>query len=53
LRTLFDITKALVSKVGHESLSAISGRLSKLIRHAHALLTLRNDAGLLDMYAPR
>ena len=53
LRTLFDITNALVSKVERDELfSAISGQLSKVIRHDYALLTLRNtETGLLDVYA--
>ena len=53
LRTLFDITNALVSKVERDELfSAISGQLSNVIRHDYALLTLRNtETGLLDVYA--
>ena len=52
LRTLFDITNALVSKIGRDDLfSAISGQLSKIIRHDHAMLTLCNDDGGLDVYA--
>ena len=43
LRTLFDITDALVSKLDRDELfSAISDQLSKLIRHDYALLTLCN-----------
>jgi formate hydrogenlyase transcriptional activator len=52
LRTLFDITDALVSKLDRDELfSAISGQLSKVIRHDSALLTLCNDTGSLDAYA--
>ena len=52
LRTLFDITDALVSKLDQDDLfSAISDELSKLIRHDYALLTLCNQTGGLDVYA--
>src|SRR5271166_4193291 len=52
LRTLFDITNALVSKLGRdELLSAISEQLSKIIRHDYAMLTLRNETGGLDLFA--
>jgi len=52
LRTLFDITDALVSKLDRDELfSAISGQLSKVIRHDCALLTLCNEKGGLDVYA--
>src|SRR5262249_7735361 len=52
LRMLFDITDALASKLDRDELfSAISNQLSKLIRHDYALLTLRNEAGALDLYA--
>ncbi|MGA7412435.1 MAG: sigma 54-interacting transcriptional regulator, partial [Bryobacteraceae bacterium] len=52
LRTLFDITDALVSKLDRDELfSAISGQLSKIIHHDHAMLTLCNDDGGLDVYA--
>jgi len=53
LRTLFDITNALVSKLSPDDLfSAISEQLSKIVRHDHAVLTLRNEgSGLLDVYA--
>ncbi len=52
LRTLFDITNALVSKLGRDDLfSAISGQLSKVIQHDYAMLTLRHDDGHLDVYA--
>ena len=43
LRTLFDITDALVSKLDRDELfSAISDQLSKVIRHDCAMLTLCN-----------
>jgi formate hydrogenlyase transcriptional activator len=53
LRTLFDITNALVSKLAADELfSAISDQLSKVIRHDHAVLTLCNEkTGVLDVYA--
>jgi formate hydrogenlyase transcriptional activator len=52
LRTLFAITDALVSKLERDELfSAISGQLSKLIRHDYALLTLCNQTAGLDVYA--
>jgi formate hydrogenlyase transcriptional activator len=52
LRTLFDITNALVSNLGRDELfSAISDQLSKVIRHDYAILTLCNDSGSLDPYA--
>ena len=52
LRTLFDITDALVSKLDRDELfSAISGQLSKIIRHDCALLTLCNENGSLDINA--
>ena len=53
LRTLFDITNALVSKLSPDELfSAISDQLSKVIRHDHAVLTLCNEeTGILDVYA--
>jgi len=42
LRTLFDITNALVSKLSPDELfPAISDQLSKVIDHDHAVLTLR------------
>src|SRR5579863_6173130 len=44
LRTLFNITNALVSKLAAGDLfSAISAQLSNVIRHDHAVLTLRNE----------
>jgi formate hydrogenlyase transcriptional activator len=52
LRTLFDITDALVSKLDRDELfSAISDQLSKVIRHDSALLTICNETGSLDVYA--
>jgi formate hydrogenlyase transcriptional activator len=52
LRTLFDITDALVSKLDRDDLfSAISAQLSKLIRHDYALLTLCKQTGGLDVHA--
>ena len=52
LRTLFDITDALVSKLDRDELfSAISDQLSKIVQHDCALLTLRNETGCLDVYA--
>ena len=53
LRTLFDITNALISKLSPDELfSAISEQLSKVIAHHHAVLTLRDEAtGELDVYA--
>jgi transcriptional regulator with GAF, ATPase, and Fis domain len=53
LRTLFDITNALVSKLSPDELfSAISDQLSKIICHEHAVLTLCNDqTGSLDVFA--
>ena len=53
LRTLFDITNALVSKLSPDELfPAISDQLSKVVGHDHAVLTLRNEeTGILDVYA--
>ncbi len=52
LRTLFDITDALVGRLDRDELfSAISDQLSKVIRHESALLTLCNESGSLDVYA--
>ena len=52
LRTLFEITDALVSKLDRDDLfSAISDQLSKLIRYDYALLTLRNSDGGLDVHS--
>src|SRR5580704_18167286 len=53
LRTLFDITNALVSKLAPDELfSAVSDQLSKVMRHDHAVITLCNEeTGVLDVYA--
>lgn len=52
LRTLFDISNALVSKLAPDDLfSAISEQLSNIIGHDYAVLTLRNESGRLDLYA--
>ena len=52
LRTLFDITNALVSKLGRDELfSAISEQISNIIRHDYALLTLCTRTGGLDVFA--
>jgi len=53
LRTLFDITNALVSKLSPDELfSAISDQLSKVVRHDHAVITLCNEeSSALDVYA--
>jgi len=53
LRTLFEITNALVSKLSPDELfPAISGQLSKVVGHDHAVLTLRNEEnGILEVYA--
>jgi len=53
LRTLFDITNALVSKLSADDLfAAISEQLSKVIRHDFAALMLRNEGTSgLDVFA--
>jgi formate hydrogenlyase transcriptional activator len=52
LRTLFDITNALVSKLAPDELfSAIGAQLSKLIRHDYSMLTVSNSGSELDLYA--
>ena len=53
LRTLFDITNALVSKLAAEELfSAVGEQLSKLIPHEYSMLTVSNaESGRLDLYA--
>src|SRR5271165_914054 len=53
LRTLFDITNALVSKLSPDELfPAISDQLSKVVGHDHAVLTLcKEETGTLDVYA--
>ena len=50
LRTLFDITNALVSKLSAEELfAAISRQLSRVIRHDFSVLMLRDEAGDLEL----
>ena len=50
LRTLFDITNALVSKLSTDELfSAISAQLSNVIRHDFSVLTFRDDTGRLEI----
>jgi len=53
LRTLFDISNALVSKLERDELfTAISEQLAKVVQHDFALLTLSNEeTGTLDVYA--
>ena len=53
LRTLFDITNALVSKLAADELfSAIGAQLSKLIQHDCSMLTVSNsESGRLELYA--
>ena len=52
LRTLFDITNALVSKLGHDELfTTISQQVSKVVLHDYAALTLRNKSGGFDIHA--
>ncbi len=53
LRTLFDITNALVSKLAPDELfSAIGAQLSKLIPHDYSMLTISNsESRRLDLYA--
>jgi len=53
LRTLFDITNALVSKLSpNELFPAISDQLSNVVSHDHAILTLRHkEKQILDVYA--
>ena len=53
LRTLFDITNALVSKLSPDELfSAISEQLSNVVSHDQAILTLCNkEKEILDVYA--
>src|SRR6202045_4831081 len=53
LRTLFDITNSLVSKLSPDELfPAISDQLSKVDGHDHAVLTLRKEeTGTLDVCA--
>ncbi len=50
LQTLFDITNALVSRLGTDELfSAIAVQLSRVIRHDFCVLTLYNGARALEM----
>ena len=50
LRTLFDITNALVSKLSPDELfSAIAAQLSNVIRHEFSVLTLRDETGRMEM----
>jgi formate hydrogenlyase transcriptional activator len=50
LRTLFDITNALVSKLSPDELfTAIAAQLAKVIRHEFSVLTLRDEASDLQM----
>jgi formate hydrogenlyase transcriptional activator len=52
LRTLFDISNALVSKLAIDDLfAAISDQLSTIIRYDHAMLTLKNKSGRLELHA--
>lgn len=53
LRTLFDITNALVSKLSPEQLfSSISEQLARVVEHDFAVLTLCNkEIGGLDIHA--
>jgi len=52
LRTLFDITNALVSKLPADELfSAISAQLSRVIPHDFSVLMLRDRTGSLEMVA--
>ena len=50
LRTLFDITNELVSKLAPDELfSAIAEQLPRVIRHDYSVLTLQDESGLLDV----
>ena len=52
LRTLFDITNALVSKLSPDELaSAISEQLARVIPHEFSVLMLRDETGGLEMVA--
>jgi len=52
LRTLFDITNALVSKLSPDELvSAISAQLARVIPHDFSVLMLRDETGGLEMVA--
>lgn len=52
MRTLFDITNALVSKLAVDELfPAIAAQLGKLIPHDYSIVTLLNpDSGRLELY---
>ena len=50
LRTLFEITNALVSKLSPDELAAaISTQLAKVVRHDFSVLTLLDEAGALEI----
>jgi formate hydrogenlyase transcriptional activator len=50
LRSLFDITNALVSKLSADELfPAIAAQLARVIRHDFSVMTLRDEAGGLEM----
>ena len=50
VRTLFEITNALISKLSPDELfAAISDQLAKVVRHEFSVLTLRDETGALDM----
>jgi len=50
LRTLFDITNALVSKLSPEDLfAAISAQISAVVRHDFSVLTLWDESGGVDV----
>ena len=50
LRTLFDITNALVSKLSAEELfAAISTQLLRVIRHDLSVMMLRDEAGRVEL----
>ena len=52
VRTLFDITNALVSKLSVDELfSAISAQLSRVVPHDLSVLMLRDETGNLEMVA--
>jgi len=52
LRTLFDITNALVSELSPDELAhAISAQLAKVIPHKFSVLMLRDETGGLEMDA--
>jgi formate hydrogenlyase transcriptional activator len=52
LRTLFDISNALVSKLAIDDLfTAIGDQLSTIIKYDHAMLALQNKTGCLELHA--